>query len=79
MKFIRKIKNYFADDPLRHGHLYRDKITGEKFKILSIAGQVHIERYDANAREEWSSSTEHFKTALRTGTIEHLEQQCKAC
>ena len=65
--------------PIRHGHVYRDTITGEQFTILTVGRWVELERHDADRRPEHSVQKGAMLDAIESGIVEHDHEQCSLC
>jgi len=68
-----------SQTPIRHGHVYRDTITGEQFTILTVGRWVELERHDADRRPEHSVQKEKMLGAIESGIVEHDHEQCSSC
>lgn len=55
--------------PIRHGCIYRDTITGERFKITTVGRWVEIERMDAERRPDNTVRKEEMRDAIKSGIV----------
>lgn len=84
MSSIRRIKHKLRDlisetTPIRHGHVYMDKVTGERFEIESVGRWVELQRFDAERRAENRVKKETMREAIANGHVEHLRAICPEC
>jgi len=83
MGAIRRLRRIFRDlrpkTPIRHGHVYTDVITGERFEILTVGRWVEIERFDADRRTENSVPKGTMRSAIKAGHVEHDPEKCPTC
>lgn len=83
MGAIRRLRRILRDirprTPIRHGHVYTDAITGERFEILTVGRWVEIERFDADRRVENSVRKGVMRTAIKNGHVEHDPDTCPTC
>jgi len=81
MSIRRNIIDRITNDTVavRHGHTYVDKVTGERFKVISVGNKTQIKRLDADRRPENYTRTETIRSAIRSGTVEHDTKKCTQC
>lgn len=80
---LRRIQRIWQDfrskTPIRHGHVYTDEITGERFQIHSVGPQVELERLDAERRSEQRTRKTLMRGAIEEGYVSHNPDACPAC
>lgn len=75
----RLVKDFRGRTPIRHGHVYTDTITGERFEITTVGRWVEIERFDAERRTENSVRKGVMRGAIKDGVVEHDPSTCPTC
>lgn len=80
MGLISRLKRIVTDKPpIRHGHVYTDVVTGERFEVVTVARWVEIERFDAERRPTNTVRKTVMRDAIKIGTVEHDEDSCPTC
>jgi hypothetical protein len=66
-------------EPLKPGHRYRSRVTGESFIVQSVQPTTPIEFVDRNRRQQSSVRREILDAALEVGVIVHETDRCGQC
>lgn len=73
-KLFRRVQTLIrSQPPIRHGRVYRDMITGERFEIKTVGRWVEIERLDAKRRPDNTVRKEVMRTAIDSGLVEIVD------
>lgn len=81
MNVLRRLKERLGlgTAPIRHGHVYIDRVTGERFEIITVGRFVEVDRFDAEHRPENNVRKGVMRDAIRMGIVSHDTEYCPHC